>query len=84
MAYAIMMAESKGVADRVSPPNKGKHPSKDYGLFQINSYWQRNRFNNTSELLDPETNVRLASQIYNDSGWDAWSTFHNGKYLEYK
>ena len=76
IALWVIEHESRGVANRISPPNNDKHHSKDYGLFQINNYWQRNRFNNESELLDAETNVRLASQIKNDSGWTAWTSYN--------
>lgn len=78
-----MMAESKG-ENRVSPPNNDKWGSKDWGIFQLNDHWQIHRVKDVNEFLNPETNVKLASDIYYERGnWGAWSTYHNGKYLEY-
>lgn len=35
----------------------------DVGLMQISSGWHRDRVRETSELLDPETNLRIAAEI---------------------
>ncbi len=47
----------------------------DYGLFQINCRWQGHRVGgNCSALLDLETNLRVAKQIFNEQGWNPWYT----------
>jgi len=46
------------------------NPSGATGLFQIIPYEERGTH---EELLNPETNVRVASEIFNDSQWNLWS-----------
>lgn len=36
-----------------------------------------------NKLLDPETNIKVAKQIKDDSGWGAWYVFNNGRYLNF-
>lgn len=61
-------------------------PDDSYGLWQINMYKdlgpdRRKRFGLTSneQLYDPKTNARVAYGIYKESGWNAWTTYKNGK-----
>ena len=44
---------------------------KDYGVFQINDYWQGIRHEGKAEqfLFDPHINIRIAWRIYEDSGY---------------
>ena len=35
------------------------------------------------ELFDPETNICIAKQIYDEGGWDKWSTYLNKTYENY-
>lgn len=59
-------------------PNAISHTG-DYGLFQINCYWHRNKFSGDCyALLDIDTNIRIAKQIYDAQGWRPWVT---AKYL---
>lgn len=52
--------------------------SKDFGLWQINDYWQRDKFDDTAELLDAETNTKIAYQIWQEWGnFNAWSSWKN-------
>jgi len=73
-AMRIMSAENGAGNPNAIGQNSDRHRSKDYGLFQINDYWQRDRFQDVNELLDPETNVRLAAEIWRDGGWGLWTT----------
>jgi soluble lytic murein transglycosylase-like protein len=49
------------------------------GLFQIlGSLWAPHYGVSTTDLYDPETNVRLAADIWRQSGWWAWSPYVRG------
>ena len=39
----------------------------DVGLMQISSRWHRNRVSEITDLLDPETNLRIAAEILSDA-----------------
>jgi hypothetical protein len=68
-ALAIMNAESGGNPSAVSPTN-------DHGLFQINAgTWPGYADGLPLEMAyDAETNIRVASYIYNTRGWSPWTT----------
>jgi hypothetical protein len=72
-AYAIAMAESGLNCQRVSKTN-------DYGLFQINQVhlpkFKEDKFNCWE-------NARVARQIYEASGWNAWVAYSTGVYKNY-
>jgi hypothetical protein len=75
-AVAIALAESGGNPDAVGTNTNG---SKDYGLFQIND-GHKDLFNEFT-WNDPNDNARMASRVYKDSGFNAWTgTYTNGKY----
>jgi len=74
-----IMSKENGSADpeRVSVPNKDKWKSRDYGLFQLNDHWQGNRVGgDVEQFKNPETNVKIAYNIWSESGnsWRLWST----------
>ncbi len=52
----------------------GNYPvgSRDIGIFQINEYWQKV---NAKFLFNPDINIRMAHQIYEESGnsFKMWS-----------
>jgi hypothetical protein len=49
--------------------------TNDYGVFQLNCRWQGRRVGgDCNKFLDFETNLRIAKQIYNEQGWNPWST----------
>jgi hypothetical protein len=65
-AVAVALAESGGNAHAlpvVVNPTSPAHLSVDVGLWQINTYWQRRKFTEIAELLDPATNCRLAVDL---------------------
>ena len=72
-AYAISLAESGLNCQRISKTN-------DYGLFQINQVhlpkFKEDKFNCWE-------NARVARQIYNASGWNAWVVYSTGVYKNY-
>jgi len=66
----VMRGESGGRASAIGHNNNG---STDYGLMQINSIHTKKVGGNLNSLLDPETNIRVASEIYKQQGnWSAW------------
>jgi len=65
-ALLTMSKESGCRADAVSPTN-------DHGLMQINcTYHCQKVGGNVGALYDPETNIRLAGEIFSGRGWSAW------------
>lgn len=45
------------------------------GRFQIAWRWHQSRFGHPDELLDPDTNARVAAAIWRDNnGWSPWPT----------
>lgn len=81
-AASVMMAESGGYTDAVNYNNKPPGISTDYGLFQINSKYWKDRLEGAgilkkgedmSVLFDPKRNIEAAKFVYDKSGgWGAW------------
>jgi hypothetical protein len=82
LARAICKAEN-GTQEpgRVSKPNR--NGTRDYGLCQINSIHADKVGGNLEALKDPETNIRVAKQIRDGSGWTAWTCYKNGSYKKH-
>ena len=72
-ALAICQAESSGIPDNVSPPNWDG--SRDYGLMQLNQI----------PILDPAANIEYAyyHKYKTPQGWNHWTVYKTGKYLNY-
>lgn len=72
-ALCLIAMESGG------DPNADNPRSTARGLFQIlASLWAPYFAVSSDDLYDPETNVRLARQIYDIQGWSAWSPYLHG------
>jgi hypothetical protein len=81
MALAISQAENGSrKCDRVSKPNK--NGSLDIGVFQINYNAHQNK-GTLKDLMDCTTNIKIAKQIFDASGWNAWSVYKSGLYKKY-
>lgn len=82
MALAISQAENG--TRQCDRDNKGLNPggTVDYGVFMLNDYWQRHR-GTVEQFKDCETNIRIAYEIYKDSGWKMWSVYKNKSYIKY-
>lgn len=81
MALAISHAENGlRTCDRVSKPNHDG--SVDIGLFQINSSAHSAKASVT-QLKDCLTNIRIAKQIFDASGWNPWVVYQTGIYKKY-
>jgi hypothetical protein len=76
-AVKVSQCENRSrTAETISLPNRDQWGSRDYGLFQLNDHWQGNRVGgDVQQFLDPEINVRVASEIFRDSGysWALWT-----------
>src|ERR1044072_948740 len=79
-ALAVARAES-GMHCDAQNINKGTN-SLDLGIMQINSVHLKKGWK-VAQLLDCKTNVQLAYEIYQGSGWSAWSTINNGSYKKF-
>jgi soluble lytic murein transglycosylase-like protein len=69
-ALAIIRCESGGNTYATGYNSDG---SVDRGVFQVNSVHSAAVGGNLSALYDPATNVRVAKQIRDNSGWGAWT-----------
>lgn len=83
VAFAVMKAENTGCNPAKDNAGLNYDGSVDYGLFQVNSIHADMVGGNLDALRDPATNIDTAYKIYSGSGWRAWSTYNNGKYLSY-
>jgi hypothetical protein len=68
-----MGAESSGLSDATCHNMNG---STDRGLFQINSVHSGRVADNLDSLYDPETNVRIAGDIFSEQAWNPWVAAH--------
>lgn len=68
-ALCLMSYESGG------NPNAKNPSSGAAGLFQVMPFWWEHY---GGDRYDPETNVRVASLIYQQQGWNAWSPYNRG------
>lgn len=74
------MAESHGNTQAYNGSNYDG--SNDAGLMQINSVHVTSGLSD-KDRYDPVKNMSAAYAIYKGSGFKAWSTFNNGKYLRF-
>lgn len=79
IAYAVMMAESNGVASAVNWNDSHNGCVGSYGLFQIACL----HVTDTSLLFDPAYNVQRAYELWSQSGWRIWGAFTDQRYLQY-
>lgn len=68
-ALAIMKCESGG---NPKATNYNTNGTRDSGLFQINSVHAKKVNGDLDSLYDPKVNIRVAKQIHDASGWNAW------------
>ncbi len=74
-AVAVALAESGGQTGVIGPTG-------DYGVWQISLYWNPGLFQQYPNWWT-ETNATMARSIWQEGGWERWSTFTNGKYRLY-
>lgn len=81
IAKAVMQAES---SCNSQSDNSGLNTdgSNDVGLMQINSVHCPHLIR-CEDRTNPEKNLQAARQIYNGSGWSAWSAYNSGSYRQF-
>ena len=79
-ASNVMFRESSFNPNLINP-NRDRHGSQDFGLFQVNDYWQRENLANQgltpADVLDPETAIKFAAWLYGRQGWQPWVAARN-------
>lgn len=87
IAIAVGYAESGG-DPKAHNPNP---PDDSYGLMQINMIGELGnrrrllyKLSSNEALYEPNTNLRVAHAIWQSDGWDAWSTYTNGAWKQFK
>lgn len=72
-ASNVMFNESGFRPDALGHNDGG---TTDYGLFQINDYWQRHNLAkkglSLEDLLDAATNIKYAAEMQAQQGWEPW------------
>jgi len=81
VALAIQRAENpKGACEIFHYNSDG---TLDWGYFQINTVHLTRAGLNLRDLLDCRANIDLAYQLYQERGFQPWSTFNNGAYRRF-
>jgi hypothetical protein len=80
VAVAIALAESGGRIDAIGGPNLDG--SYDYGLWQINERAHPEKFQRWKSWWSVE-NAQMMAAVYNERGWQPWTTYKSGAYLLY-
>lgn len=81
IAKAVMQAES-GCRSQADNSGTNFDGTNDVGLMQINSVHCPHLIR-CEDRTNPEKNLKAARQIYNGSGWSAWSAYNSGSYLRF-
>jgi hypothetical protein len=55
----------------------------DWGYFQINTVHLKRPGVNLRGLLDCKANIDFAYQLYNERGFEPWTTYRDGAYRRY-
>ena len=55
----------------------------DWGYFQINTVHLKRSGVNLRDLLDCKANIDFAYQLYTEKGFEPWTTYRTGAYLEF-
>ena len=81
IALAVQRAENpKGACEIYHYNSDG---TLDWGYFQINTVHLKRAGVNLRDLLDCKANIDFAYQLYTERGFQPWSTFNNGAYLQF-
>ncbi len=70
-ALLLLSCENGSLNPLAINHNNDEVKSTDYGIFQINSFWQGIRHDGKAKqfLLDPHINIRIAWRLYQDDGY---------------
>ena len=81
VALAIQRAENpKGACEIYHYNSDG---TLDWGYFQINTVHLQRPGLNLRDLLDCRANIDFAYVLYQERGFQPWSTYNNGAYLKF-
>jgi len=81
IAAAIAMAESGGDTEAIGDEDITVGGS--WGLWQVNLRWHPEYYRDPNSLHDPQKNADAAFKIFQEQGFNAWSTYKNGAYAHY-
>ena len=81
VALAIQRAENPRGACEIYHYNSDG--TLDWGYFQINTVHLTRVGLNLRDLLDCRANIDFAYQLYQDRGFQPWSTYNNGAYRKF-
>jgi hypothetical protein len=70
-ALAVLVCENPGLNPGAIHYNGDG--TSDWGLFQINIYYNRGAFDDPQHLLDPLYNIAVAAAVYQQRGWHDWT-----------
>ena len=81
-------ARESGLNPKLVHPNDDTRKTTDYGLFQINDYWQRENLKKygftIEDMLDPEKATDFALKLYKAQGNKWGNTWAANKELGYE
>lgn len=78
---AIALGESGGRTD-ITHKNNDAHGSTDYGLWQINDYWNADILR-SGDWRNPADNARMARAVFEKQGYQAWSVYKQRTYAKH-
>jgi hypothetical protein len=81
VALAIQRAENPRGACEIYHYNTDG--TLDWGYFQINTVHLTRPGLNLRDLLDCKANINFAFQLYQERGFQPWSTYNNGAYRKF-
>jgi hypothetical protein len=81
VALAIQRAENPRGACEIFHYNSDG--TLDWGYFQINTVHLTRPGLNLRDLLDCKANIDIAYQLYQERGFQPWSTYNNGAYRRF-
>ena len=81
IALAVQRAENPRGACEIYHYNTDG--TLDWGYFQINTVHLKRAGVNLRGLLDCKANIDFAYQLYTERGFQPWSTYNNGAYLQF-
>jgi hypothetical protein len=81
VALAVQRAENPRGACEIYHYNADG--TLDWGYFQINTVHLKRIGLNLRDLLDCRANIDFAYQLYQERGFQPWSTFNNGAYRKF-
>lgn len=83
IARAVAMAESKMNSQAINHSDGHGVCRGSFGTMQIACIHTERFGVELKDLLDEETNIRIASEIWKEQGWTPWGAYTSGSYKKY-